>query len=116
MMVEGGDLEHLGHWQVHLACQRDEVPVVQAPVEIIQFVEILDQQVTTVRTRADEFGDFSHRNMIGLAALQLTFLAEAAAQLFDGRDGDDAGFWSGGFDAHCGSGCVRDVPMHFRAE
>jgi hypothetical protein len=44
-------------------------------------VEILDQQVAPVRTWADKLGDFAHSNMIGLAALQLAFLAEAAAQL-----------------------------------
>jgi hypothetical protein len=101
-MIEGGDLEHLCHWQVHLARQRHEVTVVQAAVEIVQHVQILDQQVASVRTRADKLRNFAHRNLIGLTALQLAFLAQAAAQLIDGRDSDDPGFWSGGLIAHCG--------------
>jgi xanthine dehydrogenase accessory factor len=90
VMVESGDLEHFRHRNVQLARERDQMSIVKAPIVVVEPVQVLDQQITPVRTGADQLLDFRHRDVVRLPALELTFLlAKSSPELVDGSGGND---------------------------
>ena len=48
VVVKGSDLKHLNHGQPHLSSQRHDVAFEQAVKMVVQHMQVLDQQVTTV--------------------------------------------------------------------
>ncbi len=110
VVIERRDFEDFCHRHIHLPGECDQMPVVQAAPGIVELVQVLDQQIAPMGRRADEFQHLGHRHVIGLPALELTFLAEAAAHLFDGGDGYDLGFGFDGFCTHSGGASGQVFP------
>ena len=74
VMVETGDLEHLGARKIHLMRQGHQMMAVQAQVSVLQAVQVLDQQVAAVALRRcfpDERAHLGQRGVLRLTATQL---------------------------------------------
>jgi len=73
-MVKTGDLEHLGARQIHLMRQGHQMAAVQAPVGVLQAVQVLDQQVAAMALRrrlTNERAHLGQSGVIGLTAAQM---------------------------------------------
>ena len=70
MGVERGDLIHLGHRQAHLGGKRREMACVQAPVMVLQEMQVLDQKVALPRAVAEKRPHLVLRARVDLTALR----------------------------------------------
>src|SRR4051812_43877496 len=70
MGVERGDLIHLGHGQAHLGGERREMACVQAPVMVLQEMQVLDQKVAPPRAVAEKRPHLVLRARVDLTALR----------------------------------------------
>jgi len=74
VVVKTGDLEHFGARQVHLVRQGHQMMAVQAPVGVLQAVQVLDQQVAAMALRrrlTNERAHLGQRGVFRLTAAQL---------------------------------------------
>ncbi len=69
-MVEGGDLVHLGHRELHLRGERDQVPGREVAVVVLDAVQVLDQKIATARRVPEQRAHFLERLRIDRAALR----------------------------------------------
>ena len=93
VVVEGGHLKHLGHADAHGLGQRDQMAVVQTAKVVVQAVQVLDEHVTGIRPLAQQIMHLLDRRVLGLAALELAFAADALAHVIDGAQADHFGRW-----------------------
>ncbi|MNV67498.1 hypothetical protein D3C71_1603020 [compost metagenome] len=95
VVVEARHLVHLGHGQVHLLGESHQVPVVQHAEVVVQAVQIFNEQVAPEafgRARAQQLRHIGHRCVLGLAALEAAFAANALAHVVDRHGGNSRGF------------------------
>jgi hypothetical protein len=106
VVIEGRDLIHLGHRHVGFLRQRDEVPLVQAEVPIVQQVQMLDEQIAPparLRLLAEEGPHFSECRVFGLTTFHAALALDALSHLVGAHGSDD---WH--CDAH---GCIAPIAI-----
>ena len=74
MMVEGRDLEDFGRREPHLFGKRDRVGRRDAPVAILDLVQVLDEQVAPARLGAEQHAHVFERDRIDRAPAAFTAL------------------------------------------
>ncbi len=108
VVVEAGDLEHLGLRQAHLLRERREVGRRQVAETVLDLVQVLDQQVARTRLRAEQVLHFLEGAGVDAATLRRLALALLRDLYIQRSDGDDA-------TVHSGSVCSASAALRSRA-
>jgi len=90
VVIKARDLMDLGHGDVHLAGQCDQVPLMQTQVGVLQKMQVLDEQVTsmaTFRPRAKQRTHLIRRQVIALAAFEAGMALASAPQALQTHGG-----------------------------
>ncbi len=86
VVIEARDLEHLGLREIHLGGERREVRRAEAPVAVLDLVQVLDQQVAPPRRVAEQRTHLGERRRIDAPAARRFALALAARPFGSDRD------------------------------
>ncbi|MDQ3197102.1 MAG: hypothetical protein ACR2FI_06045 [Burkholderiales bacterium] len=79
MMVEARDLERFRHRQFHFSGERDQMRRRNAAIAILNFMQMLDQEIAPAWFGTEQFAHFGQRSRLGNASLGL------AGRTFEGR-------------------------------
>ena len=93
VVIESRDLIDLGHRYRHVGCQCHQMMIAQPPVLIIEPMQMLDQQISPMRSVADQGAHLRERLVVGLTALELAAAANLLTHVRHGakRDSGDRG-------------------------
>jgi hypothetical protein len=97
MVIERGDFVHFGRRKAHLVRERDGMGRRNAAVAILDFVEMLDQEIACPRCITEQSLDFGQRLWIDRTSFDLArsllvrgALDGTAFQLVSSRGGESA--------------------------